>query len=68
MSYIDQLEVEIIASGEDPAFAGAASDDVISDFENALGVKFPHLTYCFLKNMERYPLPATRTTVLQKTV
>jgi len=49
MTYIDQLEMEIIASGEDPAFAGAASDDVISDFENALGVKFPPSYILFLK-------------------
>lgn len=45
MSYIDLLEAEIIASGEDPAFAGGASDDVINDFENALGVKFPPILH-----------------------
>ncbi|MFJ4054301.1 SMI1/KNR4 family protein [Pseudomonas sp. NPDC089743] len=49
MSYIDKLEAEIIASGEDPAFAGGASDDVIRDFESALGVNFPPSYILFLK-------------------
>lgn len=49
MSYIDLLELEINSSGEDPAFTGGATDEVIIDFENALGVKFPSSYKEFLK-------------------
>ena len=49
MTYIDILESEINASGEDPAFAGGAADDVIGDFERALGVEFPQSYKLFLK-------------------
>jgi len=49
MNYMDQLEVDLIKSGEDPAFAGGASDDVIRNVEKALGVKFPPSYILFLK-------------------
>lgn len=49
MSYVDILDAEITASGEDPAFAGGASDQAISEFEKALGVKFPASYLEFLK-------------------
>ncbi|HDS1130711.1 TPA: SMI1/KNR4 family protein [Stenotrophomonas maltophilia] len=49
MSYIDILESEINASGEDPAYAGEATDADIEDFEKALGVKFPASYKAFLK-------------------
>ncbi|MEB6589206.1 MULTISPECIES: SMI1/KNR4 family protein [Pseudomonas] len=49
MSYIDVLESEIIASGEDPACAGGTTDAVIADFEKALNVKFPLSYKLFLK-------------------
>lgn len=49
MSYIDILESEINSSGEDPAYAGGASDAVISEFEKALKVIFPPSYKLFLK-------------------
>lgn len=49
MSYIDTVEVEINAAGDDPSYAGAASDSVIADFEKELGVKFPTSYILFLK-------------------
>ncbi|AYN11034.1 Antitoxin YobK [compost metagenome] len=49
MSYIDIIESEINASGEDPAYAGGASDEAIADFEKALGVNFPLSYKLFLK-------------------
>lgn len=49
MSYIDLLELEINSSGEDPAFAGGATEEMIIDFEKSLGVKFPSSYREFLK-------------------
>ncbi|WP_442109124.1 SMI1/KNR4 family protein [Pseudomonas sp. NUPR-001] len=49
MSYIEKLELKINASGEDPAFSGGATDEVIREFEKALGVKFPESYVEFLK-------------------
>ncbi|MNJ36633.1 SMI1/KNR4 family protein [Pseudomonas fluorescens] len=49
MGYIDKLELEVNASGEDPAFAGGATDEVVGAFEKALGVKFPDSYIEFLK-------------------
>jgi len=49
MNYIDAIEAEIYASGDDPACAGAASDALIAEFEAALGVKFPVSYKLFLK-------------------
>jgi hypothetical protein len=49
MSYIDMIEAEINASGEDPAYAGGASDSMISEFEKELGVGFPNSYKLFLK-------------------
>lgn len=49
MSYIDIIESEINASGEDPVYAGGASDEAIADFEKALGVDFPLSYKLFLK-------------------
>lgn len=49
MSYIDILEQEINASGEDPAYAGGASDELICQFESALNVDFPESYKLFLK-------------------
>jgi len=41
MSYIDSIDAEIHASGEDPAYAGGANDALIVKFEKALDVEFP---------------------------
>jgi hypothetical protein len=49
VSYIDILDVEITASGEDAAFAGEASVQTINEFEKALGVKFPASYIKFVK-------------------
>ena len=49
MSYIDLIEAEINASGEDPAYAGGASDSLIAEFEKELGVGFPDSYKLFLK-------------------
>ncbi|CAI3797800.1 hypothetical protein GLGCALEP_01918 [Pseudomonas sp. MM221] len=49
MNYIGVIESEINASGEDPAFAGGATDTMVSDFEKALGVSFPLSYKLFLK-------------------
>lgn len=49
MSYIDILEQAINASGDDPAYAGGASDEVIRQFQEALNVAFPESYKLFLK-------------------
>ncbi|MFJ4068643.1 SMI1/KNR4 family protein [Pseudomonas sp. NPDC089996] len=49
MSYIDIIESEILDSGEEPAFAGAFDDQMIGEFENALGLEFPLSYKLFLK-------------------
>lgn len=49
MSYVELLDSEITASDEEPAYAGGASDQAISEFEKALGVRFPWSYIEFLK-------------------
>ncbi|WAC00443.1 SMI1/KNR4 family protein [Pseudomonas putida] len=49
MSYIDVLDSEINLSGEEPAFAGGATEEVILAFEKALSVKFPDSYKEFLR-------------------
>ena len=40
------------ASGEGPAYAGGATDALIAEFENELGVSFPSSYKLFLKKFE----------------
>jgi len=49
MNYIDSIDAEIHASGEDPAYAGGASDALIAEFEKELSVGFPNSYKQFLK-------------------
>lgn len=49
MTYIDVIESEMNLSSDEPAFSGGASDEVIAEFEKALGVQFPPSYKLFLK-------------------
>ncbi|WP_110638550.1 SMI1/KNR4 family protein [Pseudomonas sp. CC120222-01a] len=49
MSYIDILELEMGASGEELASVGAVTEEKIEEFERALGLAFPLSYKCFLK-------------------
>lgn len=49
MSYVDILDSEMRASGDEPAFAGGADEKIISEFEVALGLKFPETYKLFLR-------------------
>ncbi|MEX6664257.1 SMI1/KNR4 family protein [Pseudomonas sp. W2-17] len=49
MTYVDAIESEIKLSGEEAAFVGGATDEVIAAFEAALGVEFPVSYKLFLK-------------------
>ncbi|WP_296185847.1 SMI1/KNR4 family protein [Pseudomonas sp. UBA1879] len=51
MTYVDVIENEMKLSGDEPAFAGGASDQMIADFEGVLGVKFPPSYKLFLKKI-----------------
>ncbi|WP_342655421.1 SMI1/KNR4 family protein [Pseudomonas sp. F3-2] len=49
MSYIEVLDAEIKASGEDPAFSGPTSEQAIAEFEMALNLIFPESYKLFLR-------------------
>ena len=49
MTYIDVIENEMNLSSDEPAFAGGACDEIIVEFEKALGVEFPPSYKLFLK-------------------
>jgi hypothetical protein len=49
MSYIEVLDAEIKASGEEPAFSGPIGEQAIAEFERALGVTFPESYRLFLR-------------------
>ncbi|ELP95921.1 MULTISPECIES: SMI1/KNR4 family protein [Pseudomonas] len=49
MNYLDIIESEINASGEELIFAGSASDSLILEFEKEMGIKFPYSYKLFLK-------------------
>lgn len=49
MTCVDVIENEMKLSGDEPAFAGGASDEMIAVFEGSLGVKFPPSYRLFLK-------------------
>ncbi|MCF5222740.1 hypothetical protein ALP36_03567 [Pseudomonas syringae pv. coriandricola] len=49
MNYLDIIESEINASGEELTCAGGASDSLILDFEKEMGIAFPASYKLFLK-------------------
>lgn len=49
MTYTDEIAIKINAVAEDPAYAGAADDQTIKEYEKFLGVKFPSSYILFLK-------------------
>lgn len=49
MAYIDEIALKINAAGGDPAYAGAADEQTINEYEKCLGVKFPSSYILFLK-------------------
>jgi len=49
MSYLDLVNSEMEKSGEEPAYAGEAREEIIEAFEKKLNLKFPPSYKAFLK-------------------